>query len=294
MVEIAYVNGSLVKAKEAGISAFDQGFLYGYGLFETMRAYNGKIFQLDRHINRLKSSAAFIGLGTAMDKFDVTGACMETLEANSLKDARIRFTVTGGEADAYPWAVKSVKPTIVITARPVTAIPNEKYRQGYKICLASVRRSKQSILSHIKSTSYIGSTLAKIEAAGQGADEALLLNEDGYLTEGGSSNIFFVRSSRLVTPSIQSGILPGITRELVIELAEEQEIGITEGTVGVAVIRQCEEAFLTGSVMEIMPVTEAIDKTGRAVIIGSGKPGPVTLKLMAAYRNRVRKETDDG
>lgn len=294
MADIVYVNGSLVQTEEARISAFDQGFLYGYGLFETMRAYNGKIFQLDRHINRLSSSAAFIGLGTVVDKIDIVGACMETLEANSLKDARIRFTITGGETDAYPWAVKGSKPTVVITARPVTAIPDEKYRQGYRICLASVRRSKRSILSHIKSTSYIGSALAKIEAAGQGADEALLLNEDGYLTEGGSSNIFFVRSSRLVTPSIQSGILPGITRELVMELAEEQEISVTEGTVGVAIIRQCEEAFLTGSIMEIMPMTEAIDKTGRAVIIGSGKPGPITLKLMAAYRNRVRKETGNG
>jgi branched-chain amino acid aminotransferase len=291
MAEIVYVNGSLVPAEEARISAFDHGFLYGYGLFETMRAYNGKIFLLDRHINRLSSSAAFVGLGAAVGKIDVAKACMETLEANNLNDARIRFTVTGGEADAYPWATKGGMPTVVITARPYTAIPAEKYKQGYKICLASVRRNKQSILSHVKSTSYIGSTLAKIEAAGQGADEALLLNEDGYLTEGGSSNIFFIRSSRLVTPSIQSGILPGITREVVMELAGELEISVTEGTVGVAIIRQCDEAFLTGSVMEIMPMTEAIDKTGRAVIIGSGKPGPITLKLMAAYRNRVQKET---
>lgn len=294
MAERVYVNGSLVPIEEAKISAFDHGFLYGYGLFETMRAYNGKIFLLDRHINRLSSSAAFVGLGAAVDKIDIAGACMETLEANNLKDARIRFTVTGGEADAYPWDIKGGKPTVIITARPFKAIPEGKYKQGYKICLASIRRSKQSILSNVKSTSYIGSTLAKIEATGQGADEALLLNEDGYLTEGGSSNIFFVRSSRLVTPSIQSGILPGITRELVIELAEELEISVTEGTVGVAIIRQCDEAFLTASTMEIMPMTEAIDKTGRAVIIGSGKPGPVTLKLMAAYRNRVLKETSDG
>jgi 4-amino-4-deoxychorismate lyase len=133
--------------------------------------------------------------------------------------------------------------------------------------------------------------IARIEAAAQGLDEALLLNDDGYVAEGGSSNVFFVRSSRLVTPSIGSGILPGITRELVIELAEGLNIGVTEGTVGIAVIRQCEEAFLTNSVMGIMPMTAASDKSGRAVIIGSGKAGPVTRKLMDAYKERVEKET---
>jgi branched-chain amino acid aminotransferase len=291
MAEMVYVNGSLVPSKEARISVFDHGFLYGYGLFETMRAYNGKIFLLDRHVNRLRTSASYIGLGAAVDKIDIAAACMETLAANNLKEARMRLTVSGGEADAFPWAGKGGAPTVVITARPIAEIPAEKYEQGYKICLASVRRSKQSILSSIKSNSYLASTIARIEATGQGADEALLLNEDGYLTEGGSSNVFFVRASRLVTPSIKSGILPGITRELVIELADELDIGVTEGTVGVAIIRQCDEAFLTGSVMEIMPLTSAGDKSGRAVIVGSGKPGPITQKLMAAYKERVKKET---
>jgi len=292
MAETVYVNGSLVPAEEARISVFDHGFLYGYGLFETMRAYNGKIFLLERHISRLCRSAATVGLGANLDKDNIAGACIQTLEANNLKDARLRLTITGGEADAFPWAAKGIAPTVVIEAKPYTPASAEKYARGYKICLTSVRRSKKSILSHIKSTSYIASTLAKIEAAGQGADEALLLNEDGYLTEGGSSNVFFVRSSRLVTPSIESGILPGITRDVVIELADEMDISVTEGTVGVAIIRQCEEAFLTNSVMGIMPLTEAIDKTGRAVIIGSGKPGPITRQLMDAYQEKVRKETD--
>jgi branched-chain amino acid aminotransferase len=293
MAEIVYVNGSLVPAEEAWISAFDQGLLYGYGLFETMRAYNGKIFLLDRHINRLHTSAAFIGLGTALDKIDVAGACMETLRANDLKEARIRFTITSGDADVFPWADKRGTPTVVITTRPNPAVPAEKYEQGYRTNIASVRRCKESRLSHIKSTSYLTSVIARIEAAARGLDEAILLNNDGYIAEGGSSNVFFVRSSRLVTPSISSGILPGITRELVIELAEELDISVTEGTVGIAIIRRCDEAFLTGSVMEIMPLTEACDKSGRAVIIGSGGPGPITRKLMAAYKERVKKETGD-
>lgn len=293
MAEIVYLNGSLVTPDKAMISAFDHGFLYGYGLFETMRAYNGKIFMLERHINRLHSSASFIGLG-AVEKIDVEKACMETLEANKLKNARIRFTVTGGDVDAFPWASKGGAPNVVITARPPTAITPEKYGQGYKIGLASVRHCKEAMLTHVKSTSYLTSVIAKIEAAAQGLDEAIILNNDGYIAEGGSSNVFFVRSGRLVTPSIASGILPGITREVVIELAEGMGIGVTEGTVGVAVIRQCDEAFLTGSVMEIMPLTSASDKSGRTVIVGEGKPGPVTQKLMAAYKELVKKETGGG
>ena len=293
MAEIVYLNGSLVAPEKAMISAFDHGFLYGYGLFETMRAYNGKIFMLERHINRLRSSASFIGLG-AVEKIDVEKACMDTLGANKLKDARIRFTVTGGEVDAFPWASKGGAPNVVITARPPTAITPEQYKKGYKIGLASVRRCKEAMLTHVKSTSYLTSVIAKIEAAAQGLDEAIILNNDGYIAEGGSSNVFFVRSGRLVTPSIASGILPGITREVVIELAEEMGIGVTEGTVGVAVIRQCDEAFLTGSVMEIMPLTSASDKSGRTVIVGEGKPGPITQKLMAAYSKLVKKETGGG
>ena len=293
MAEVVYLNGSLVSAAEARVSVFDHGFLYGYGLFETMRAYNGRIFLLDRHLNRLHTSAGAIGLSGLLTGIDLEKACKDTLEANGLENARLRLTVTGGESETHPWEGRVGQPTIVITAGSYEGIPPERYEKGYKIGLSSVRRCKESRLSYLKSTSYLGSVVGKIEAAGQNLDEALLLNNDGYLAEGGSSNIFFVRSSRLVTPSLGSGILPGITRELVIELAEKLHIPVTEGTVGITIIRQCDEAFLTNSVMEIMPITSAGDKSGRAVIVGSGKPGPVTGKLMAAYRERVKKETAD-
>ena len=291
MEEMIYLNGSLVPRKAAMISVFDHGFLYGYGLFETMRAYRGKIFLLERHINRLRSSAGVIGLSGTLAKINLAAACNETLKANNLKDARLRMTIAGGEADAYPWAETKHSPTIVITARPYEPFSAEKYEQGFKVGIASVRRCKHSRLSNVKSTSYLTSVLARIEAAAEGLDESLLLNDDGYVAEGGSSNVFFVRSSRLVTPSVESGILPGITREVVMELADKLSIGVTEGTVGMAIIRQCDEAFLTGSVMEIMPLTSVSDKSGRTVIIGSGKSGPITLKLMAAYREMVKKET---
>ncbi len=292
MEEKVYLNGSLVPVSKAHISIFDHGFLYGYGLFESMRAYNGKIFLLERHIKRLLTSAGVIGLGDKLAGIDLAQACMDTREENKLKDARIRITVTGGEADKYPWSDIDSKPTVVITARKYQPFTAKKYQQGFKAGIASVRRNRQSLVATIKSTNYLASVLARKEAAAQGLDEALLLNDDGFIAEGGTCNVFFVKSSRLVTPSLDSGILPGITRDMVIELAEELDIIVTEGTVGIGIIKQCDEAFLTNAVMEIMPLTEVCDATGDKVTIGTGKPGKITRQLMAAYKERVKKETE--
>jgi len=291
MEEIIYLNGSMVPRSEARVSVFDHGFLYGYGLFETMRAYHGRIFLLERHMKRLLDSAKAIGLGDRLAGTDLARACADTLDANKLKDARLRLTVTGGEADDFPWSNNTVAPTVVITARPYTPFSPEKYEQGFGVSIASVRRCTQSLVSGIKSVNYLVSVVARKEAASHGLDEALLLNEDGYLAEGGGCNVFFVKSSRLVTPSLVSGVLPGITRQVVIELADEMGIIVTEGTVGLAVVRQCDEAFLTNSMIEVMPVTVARDDTGNTVTIGSGKPGDITRQLIAAYKERVEKET---
>ncbi len=291
MEELIYFNGSLVPRSEAHISVLDYGFLYGYGLFETMRAYHGKIFLLERHLKRLLGSAEAIGLAESLAGYDLDKACRDTLEANSLEDARLRLTVTGGEAESYPWSGEKITPTVVITARPYTPFPPEKYEQGFKACVATVRHCSQSIVTAMKSLSYLVNVVARREAAAKGLDEALLLNEDGYLTEGGGCNAFFVKSSRLVTPSLASGILPGITRDMVLELADKLEIVVTEGTVGIGVIRQCDEAFLTNAMIEVMPLTAVSDNEGNTVIIGGGKPGEITRQLMAAYRERVEKET---
>ncbi len=291
MEEIVYLNDSLVPRSEARISVLDYGFLYGYGLFETMRAYHGKIFLLERHLKRLLDSAAAIGLGDSLAGIDLDKACLDTLKANKLENARLRLTVTGGELEAFPWSGEKVAPTVVITARPYHGFPPEKYEQGFKVYLAAVRRSMQSSISGVKSVSYLLSVLARNEAAAHGFDEVLLLNDDGYIAEGGGCNVFFVKSSRLVTPSLASGILPGITRDVVIELADELGIVLTEGTVGLAVIKQCDEAFLTNSMIEIMPLTAVSDGSGNTVTIGTGKPGEITRRLMAAYKERVARET---
>ncbi len=290
MEEKVYLNGSLVPRSEAKVSVSDHGFLFGFGLFETMRAYHGKIFLLDRHLDRLLEAAEAIYL-KGLDNDTLAKACLDTLATNGLEDARLRLTITSGDSDAFPWEDHAGKPTIVITARAYHPFPPEKYRQGFRIIVASVRRFRQSIVSSMKSLNYLTSVIARIEATNQGLDEALLLNEDGYIAEGGSSNIFFVRSSKLVTPSLNSGILPGVTRNIIIELADNLGISLTEGTVGLSIIRQCEEAFMTNSVMEVMPVTAISDESGHVATIGSGKPGEITLKLMQAYLKRVEKET---
>lgn len=290
MEEMIYLNGSLVPCSQARISVFDHGFLYGYGLFETMRAYNGKIFLLERHVKRLLEGAEAIGLG-GLGGIDLAQACRDTLKANQLTEARLRITVTNGESEVLPWEEKPGAPTVVVTSRPYQGFSSEKYEQGFRVGIASVRRDALSGVSEVKSVNYLVSVLARVETARYGLDEALLLNEDGYIAEGGNSNVFFVRGSRLVTPSLGSGILPGITREVVAELADGLGIIVTEGTVGLGVIRQCEEAFLTSSIIEVMPVVAVRDENGQMMNIGTGKPGEITRQLLAAYQERVEKET---
>jgi branched-chain amino acid aminotransferase group I len=291
MSEIVYLNGSLVPRTEAKISVSDHGFLYGYGLFETMRAYRGQIFLLDKHLKRLFDAAGVIGMRSKLKGLDLGKACHDTLAANKLKEARVRLTVTNGENTALPWADVSGPPNIVVTAVPYTPFPPGKYDAGFKVGIASMRRMKQSVFSAIKSTNYLLNAMARREAAARGWDETILLNDEGYIAEGGSGNIFFVRESKLITPALNSGIIPGVTREAVIEMAESLGIAVSEGPVGIGVIRKCDEAFMTNSIIELMPVTSVADESGHTATIGDGRPGAVTRKLMATYRERVERET---
>jgi len=291
MDEKIYINGSLVARDKARISVFDHAFLYGYGLYETMRAYHGKIFLLERHIKRMLHAAEIIGLEQKLAGIDLAKACRETLDANNLEDARIRLTVSNGDSDVAPWASTGGTSTVVITARPYTPFSAEKYNEGFKVNIASVRRCRQSVVATMKSVNYLASVMARMEAARQGLDEALLLNDDGFIAEGGGCNVFFVKSGALVTPSLDSGILPGVTREVVTELADGLGTGMSEGTVGIGIIRRCDEAFVTNAMIEVMPVTAVRDNNGQEVIIGSGKPGKITQQLMEEYRERVEKET---
>ncbi len=289
--ELIYLNGALVPRSEAQISVFDHGFLYGYGLFETMRAYHGRIFLLERHIERLTRGAGAIEMQERIAGMDLAKACRDTLAANNLTDARIRLTVTNGVADTFPWSGIPETPTVVITARAYSPFTPEKYEQGFRVGIASICRCARSPISGIKSVDYLVNVLARREAAALGLDEALLLNDLGFVVEGGNSNAFFVRGGRLVTPSLAGGILPGITRETVMCLAEELDINIQEEDVRPADLAGFEEAFMTTSVMEVMPLVYVREESGRTILFGNGKPGKVTRRLMAAYRELVERET---
>jgi branched-chain amino acid aminotransferase len=287
MAEIVYLNGQLVPRPEARLSPFDQGFLYGYGLFETMRAYNGHIFRLGSHLTRLRCSAESIGLThsiltTDEGKQSLKAACVATLEANGLKDARIRLTVTAGEGDMTPNPGACSSPTVLVTARDLAPLPPEKYEAGFKAAISALRRNSQSPLSRLKSTCYLENVLARTAARTAGYDEAIFLNEQGYLAEGSTTNVFLVSRGELITPCFESGVLPGITRDAVLEIARTLNIKGTERWVEPNELIEAQEAFLTNSILELMPL---VSVEGRP--IGTGKPGKLTGDLLFAYRKLV-------
>ena len=217
MSDIVYLNGSLVPRSQARISALDYGFLYGFGLFETMRAYEGRVFRLDRHLNRLARSAEVLGLPLPVT--DLRSAVMATIQANQLGDARVRIAVSIGEGGMVPDPSTCDKPTVLILAGHYQPYPEQVYEKGSKAIVSSIRRNSQSPLSRLKSANYLESMLARQEARAAGVDEALCLNEKGLLAEASMSNVFLVTNGTLRTPGPGSGILPGITREAILELA---------------------------------------------------------------------------
>lgn len=282
MAEIVYLNGVLVPLSLASISPFDHGFLYGYGLFETMRAYNGIIFRLERHLDRLRQAAETLGLHTRLATFDLESACYHVLTTNELTDARLRLTISAGEGDIVPNPATCKGITVFIVARKLTPLPPEHYKQGYRAIFSSSRRNSQSPLSRLKASCYLENILARQEAKAAGADEAVVLNEQGLVAEGSSSNIFLMHKGQLLTPSLNCGALPGITREAVLELTSSLGIRATETEIAPEQLLAAEEAFFTNSIIEIMPLTRLDDKP-----IGSGKPGALTLRLMEAYNKLV-------
>lgn len=282
MGEIVYLNGRLISGSRARLSPFDHGFLYGYGLFETMRAYNGHIFRLDRHLGRLRRGAQSLGLAARVAGLDLETPCLRVLEANRLREARLRLTISAGQGGLTPDPENCSEITVLVAAQELVPLPAEKYEAGFKAILSSLRRNSQSPLSCLKSTSYMENVLARREAREAGCEEAILLNEQGYLAEGSTSNVFLVHDQELITPSLESGILPGITRETVLEIARACNIRTVERRVELRELIEAEEAFVTNCILELMPL---VWFEGRP--IGSGKPGPLTKELLAAYRKVV-------
>jgi len=280
--EIVYLNGSLVPLSQARLSPSDYGFLYGYGLFETMRAYSGHIFRLEKHLARLSRSAKFLGIDLESDIPDLEKALYNTLQANNLSNARIRLTLSGGEGEPIPDLLPQ-NPTVIIVARSYTPYPPQVYEQGFKAIVSRIRQNTQSPAAVIKSLNYLDNLLARREAKLAGADEAILLNEQGFLAEGSMSNIFLVSDNTLLTPSEDSGILPGITREVILELALSMDMKTIERKIALKELLQADEAFFTNSLIEIMPLTQVNGQN-----IGSGRAGAVTQRLIAAYKELVK------
>lgn len=280
MSEIVYLNGSLIPLSQAKISVLDYGFLYGFGIFGTMRVYEGQVFRPDDHLRRLSRSAEMLGFPVRV--MELKDAVIEVVRANHLREARVRINISLGEGSMAPDPTTCQQPTILIMASPYQPYPEAVYRKGFRALTSSIRRNSQSPLSRIKSANYLENMLARSEARAAGLDEALCLNEQGLLAEASMSNIFLVTDGAVQTPKVEHGVLPGITREIVFELAPGLNINAIEADIALEDVFRAQEAFLTNSLMEIMPLVEL---DGRPIV--SGSPGPVTLRLMEAYKELV-------
>ncbi len=275
-----YLNGQWVEKEEAKISIFDHGLLYGDGVFEGIRSYNGLIFKLREHIDRLFESAHTIMLKIPLTKEGLTEAVKQTLRANQLKEAYIRLVVTRGEGDLGLDPRKCKKATIFIIADKIVLYPKELYETGLSIITVPTRRNVPEALNpQIKSLNYLNNILAKIEATNAGSEEAIMLNAQGYVAECTGDNIFSVAKGKLLTPAPYVGALKGITRDTVIALAQKGRMIVHETVLTRHDLFNSDELFLTGTAAEIIPVVKV---DGR--VIGTGKPGPVTLRLMKEFR----------
>jgi branched-chain amino acid aminotransferase len=281
-----YIGGKLFDKADAKISVFDHGLLYGDGVFEGIRSYSGKVFRLEQHVNRLFESAQAIYLQIPMTREDMARAIDETLAYNKLVDAYIRVVVTRGAGSLGLDPRKTTDPQIIIITDQISLYPEELYEHGLKIVTAGTTRNHSNALNpRIKSLNYLNNIMAKIEGTNAGCLEALMLNHKGEVAECTGDNIFIVAKGAIHTPSIDSGILEGITRDAVIELAREAGHTVIERTMDRYDVYTAEECFLTGTAAELIPVVEC---DGRP--LGSGRPGPVTRELRQRFQRLVRGE----
>lgn len=283
---IFYLNGKFVTAKDAKVSIFDHGLLYGDGVFEGIRSYNCLIFKLKEHIDRLYASAKGIALKIPLSKALMQEAIVDTLKVNKLKDAYVRVVITRGEGDLGLDPRNCLKPTIFIIADKIALYPEELYENGLNIITVATRRNiPEAVNPQIKSLNYLNNILGKIEAIHAGVLEAVMLNHDGFVTECTGDNIFMVKGKLLLTPPVYSGILKGITRDAVLNLASQAGLEAQEVLFARFDLYAADEVFLTGTAAEIIPVIK-ID--GRS--IGDAKVGRVTLKLMSGFKKLTKKE----
>jgi len=280
MKVLVYVDGKMVPKEEAVVSVFDHGFLYGDGVFEGIRVYEGNVFRLKEHIDRLYESAKTIALEIPMTREEMIRATLDTVATNQKKDVYIRLVVSRGPGDLGIDPAKCRRPTIVIIADSISLYPQELYDNGASLVTASIRRiPMESLDPRIKSLNYLNNILAKIEAKKAGALEAIMLNHHGQVAECTADNLFMVKQGVVKTPDLMQGALGGITRAAVLDLARVAGIPCSETVLALHDLYNADECFLTGTGAEIVPV---ISIDGRQ--IGEGKPGPLTKKLLADFR----------
>jgi branched-chain amino acid aminotransferase len=279
---LVYINGKIVPEKEAVVSVFDHGFLYGDGIYETMVAYEGVIFKLDEHLRRLYRSASLIGLTIPFEVDRIESALYKTLSANVLKNAYVRLTVSRGPGPIGLNPDLCPQPTIAIMVQDSKEYPELLYEKGIHLIISETKRNlKEAIDPRIKSMNFLNNILAKIEAIKRDAYEAIMLNAQNQLTEGTISNIFFVKDTILCTPSVACGLLDGITRGTVIDLAKKEAIQLKEGEFFKEDIYAATEVFITNTSLEVMPVSKVDEKTYPV--------GKITKRLHKAYQQEVKK-----
>jgi branched-chain amino acid aminotransferase len=278
-----YIDGQYYPKSQAKISVYDHGFLYGDGVFEGIRAYNGVVFKLKEHVDRLYRSAHAIMLKIPITKEEMIGAVVETLHKNKMKDSYIRLIVSRGVGDLGLDPRKCPKPTIIIITDTISIRAGNAKETGITTMFSWVRRNPVDATTHeVKSLNYLNSILAKIEANANGVDEAICLESNGYIAEGVGENIFIIRNSELFTPPTSTGALAGITAEVVTKLCEKLKLKLTVTNLTPFMIFTADEAFFTGTAMEVVPIREVNKRQ-----IGTGKPGPITMKLLAEFQKEI-------
>ncbi len=281
-----YIDGTYYDRDTAKVSVFDHGLLYGDGVFEGIRAYSRRIFRHEAHIDRLYASAQALALKIPLERAEMRAAVEETVRRNRRDDVYIRLVVTRGVGELGIDPLSCPRPSVIIIVNDVRVYPRELYAGGIKVMTSATRQvSHEAVDPRIKSLNYLKNILAKIDAQQAGAHEAIMLNAEGFIAECTADNLFVTRGGQLLTPSPQDGALGGITRGVILELAGEARIPAAESRLTRYDLYTADEAFVTGTGAELMPVTTA---DGRP--IGDGKPGPITQRLTEAFHALVRRE----
>src|SRR5881396_3564263 len=280
-----YIDGKFYSEANAKISVFDHGLLYGDGIFEGIRFYNGRVFRLEEHLERLWDSARSICLDLPMSRSEMTEAVLETIRKNDLRDGYIRLIVTRGVGNLGLNPAQCKRPSVIIIATTIALYSREMYQNGLTVVTVATRRTGPGALNPaVKSLNYLNNVMARIEANLAEADEALMLNDQGCIAECTADNIFVIKRGEIFTPPITAGALRGITRSVVFEIAAELGIKISETDISRHDVFIADECLLSGTAAEVIPVVKA---DGR--VIGTGKPGPISLRMIARFREITRE-----